>query len=126
MIQAYSNNITVEQNQAVPFNNTQTIKGCTVAHNSPASFELNKSGVYLCEFNASAAAAASVQLYVDGVAQAAAQGTGTSIAFSHTITVKEDNCRCNPCTSPVVVQAVNVGTAAETFTVANMVITKII
>lgn len=126
MIQAYSNNITVESAQAIPFNNTQTYKGCTVAHGSPATFELNKCGVYLVEFNGSAAAAVSAQLYVNGVARPGAQATGTAVAFSDTIVVPNDNSRCNPCTSPTVVQVVNTGAAAGTFDVTNIIITKIV
>ena len=125
MIQAYSNNIEVAANEAIPFNSNQTFKGCTVCHNSAASFELNKAGIYLIDFSATAAAAATVQLFVNGVAQAAAQATGTSISFPHTVVVPNNNSRCDPCSSPVTIQVINTGETAATFDVANIVITKI-
>lgn len=125
MIQAYSNNVTVEANQAIPFNNTQLIKGCTAAHSSPATFELNKCGTYLVSFNGSAAADFTAQIFVNGVARPAAQGTGTAVAFSDTVVVPNNNCRCNPCTAPTIVQVLNTGAAAETLDVANIIITKI-
>ena len=125
MVQAYSNNITVETDQAIPFNSTQLLKGCTVAHGSPATFELNKCGVYLVSFNGSAAAAVTAQIFVNGVARPGAQATGTAIAFSDTIVVPNNNCICDPCTAPAVVQVKNTGAAAETFLTANAIITKI-
>lgn len=125
MLQAYSNNITVEANQAIPFNNTQLLKGCTAAHNSPATFELNKCGTYLVTFNGSAATDVTAQAFVNGVARPGAQGIGPAVAFSDTVVVPNNNCKCNPCTSPTIVQVKNTGAAAETFDVANIIITKL-
>ena len=42
MIQAYSQNITVNAMQAIPFNSVSIQKGCTATQNGATTFNLNK------------------------------------------------------------------------------------
>ena len=79
----------------------------------------------MVECDCSSATAATIQLYQDGVALPQAQSVGTSPSFTTLIQVKEDN-TCCPCTSPSIIQVKNPTTASETFTDANIVITKVV
>lgn len=47
MLEAYSNNIAVATNSAIPFNNVTIEKGCTAKIESSATISLNKTGVYM-------------------------------------------------------------------------------
>ena len=122
MLESYSLNITVPANSAIPFNNDTIIKGCTATHSSPSTIELNKCGVYMVSFDGTAETATTVQLYKDGVAQAQAQSTGTTISFVTLVQVDHNNNNCC-CTSPTLIRVMN--TTAGTFTNANICITKI-
>lgn len=122
MLEAYSLNVAVAANSAIPFNNVTIEKGCTARLPSPATVELNKCGVYMVAVDASATAAATIQLYKDGVMQPQAQSTGTSPSFTTLVQVDHNNCGCC-CTSPTLVQIRT--PAAATFTDANIVVTKI-
>lgn len=125
MLEAYSLNVTVASDTAIPFNNTTIKKGCTVSHDSPSSFELNKCGVYMVAVDASLEASGTIQLYKDGVAQSQAQATGGTPSFVTLVQVAENN-TCCPCTSPTTIQVVNAGTADITCTNANISITKVV
>ena len=122
MLEAYSLNITAGANSTIPFNSTSLIKGCTVTHPSPDTFNLNKCGVYMVEVDVSASAATTIQLFKDGVAQPQAQSTGNSPSFTTLVQASHNNCDC-PCASPTVLQIKN--TVAGTLTDANIVITKV-
>ena len=76
MLQAYSLNVTVPTDSAVPFNNVSVKKGCTVNMNGVSSIELNKCGVYMVNCEASSATSTSLQVFKDGVAQPQAQSVG--------------------------------------------------
>ena len=122
MIEVFSNNISVAQNEAIPFNNVNPKKGCTVEESAPATLQLNKCGVYMVSVDASAAASTTLQLYKDGVAQPQAQSTGTSPAFFTLVQVNHNNGNCC-CESPVTLQVRN--TTATTLSNANICVTKI-
>ena len=124
MLEAYSLNVTVPADSAVPFNNVTLKKGCTVDLNGVATIELNKCGVYMVEVDASASAASTIQLFKEGVAQAQAQSTGTSPSFVTLVQVSENNSKCC-CSSPTNIQVKNAGTASATFTDVNVVVTKV-
>lgn len=125
MLEAYSLNITVPADSIIPFNNVTLQKGCTAVLSGNSTIQLNKCGVYMVEVDASAASAATIQLFKDGVAQAQAQSTGTSPSFTTLVQVTENN-SCCPCSSPTTLQVKNTGTSAATFTNANIVITKVV
>lgn len=122
MLEAYSLNVTVAADSPIPFNSVSVAKGCSAVLTSPSTISLNKCGVYKVECDVSAAAANTIQLYKDGVAQPQAQSTGTSPNFSTLVQVDHDN-SCCPCASPTLVQ-IRLTTAA-TLTDANVVVTKI-
>ena len=124
MLEAYSLNVTVATDTAIPFNNTTIEKGCTAKLTAPSTIQLNKCGVYMVSFDASSATASTVQLYKNGIAQPQAQSTGTTPTFTTLVQVTENNtCAC--CSSPTIIQVLNVGDAEATFTDTNIVITKV-
>ena len=134
MLEAYSTNIEVAQNSAIPFNNVSIEKGCTTSLNAPGTVFLNKKGVYMVSVDAAAAPSeagiVSIQLYKDGTPQPQAQSavTGTTstvdnISFVTLVQAKEDN-TCNCCTTPTTIKVMNTG-EDSTFTVANICVTKI-
>lgn len=124
MLEAYSLNIEVAADAAIPFNNVSLEKGCTVKLQSPGTIALNKCGVYMVSCDGSAAASTTIQLYKDGVAQPQAQSTGGTPAFITLVQVDHNNCGCC-CSSPTTLQVLNVGDAAATFTDINVCVTKI-
>lgn len=122
MLEAYSTNVTVAANSFVPFNSTSLVKGCTATKSSVDTFNLNKCGVYMVSCDVSAAAATTIQLFKDGVAQPQAQSTGLSPSFVTLVQVDHNN-SCCACDSPTIIQVLN--TVAGTLTDANIVITKV-
>lgn len=122
MLEAYSLNIDVAADTAIPFNNVSIEKGCTAVLSSPATIQLNKCGVYAVSVDASTSASTTVQLYKDGVAQPQAQSTGITPSFYTLVQVDKNN-TCCACTSPVTLQVLN--TTAATFTNANVAVTKL-
>lgn len=124
MIQAYSQNITVNAMQAIPFNSVSLKKGCTVEQSGNTTFALNKCGVYEVSCGVSAAASETIQLYKDGVPVQEAQRTGTSPNFVTLVQVDKNNCACNACDSPVTLQVMSVTDA--TLADASIVITKLV
>lgn len=126
MLESYSLNVEVGADTAIPFNSTSLIKGCTVTHPSPTTFDLNKCGVYMVSVDASTTASSTIQLFKDGVAQPQAQSTGgTSLSFQTLVQVDHNN-SCCACSSPTELQIKNVGDAAATLTDVNIVITKVV
>ncbi len=124
MLEAYSLNIEVGADTAIPFNNVSIEKGCTTTLQSPSTIALNKSGMYMVSVDGSSAAASSIQLYKDGVAQPQAQSTGLNPGFVTLVQVTHNNCGCC-CSSPTTIQVLNIGDAAATFTNINVCVTKI-
>ena len=122
MLEAYSLNVAVGADSAIPFNNVTLEKGCTAVLSSPGTIQLNKCGVYMVSVDGTAAAATTVELYKDGVAQPQAQSTGTTPSFVTLVQVDRNNCGC-ACSSPVNLQVMN--TTATTFTNVNVVVTKV-
>lgn len=123
MLEAYSENITVTADSAIPFQNVLLKKGCTAELSGISTIELNKCGVYMVSANASSEASATIQLFKNGVAQPQAQSTGTSPCFTTLVQVSENNSFC-PCTAPVSLQIIS--DTATTFTAANIVVTKVV
>ena len=78
----------------------------------------------MVECDASSAAAVTIQLFKDGIAQPQAQSTGTSPSFTTLVQVDTNNSNCC-CSSPTLVQIRNVGAAVATLTDANVCVTKI-
>lgn len=122
MLEAYSLNVTVAEDSAIPFNNVTIEKGCTARLTAPSTIELNKKGIYIVYFDGVAGASTTVQLYKDGIAQPQAQSTGTAVSFVTLVQVSTDNsCSCSA--SPTVLKVMN--TTAGTFTNANVAVTKL-
>ena len=133
MLEAYSTNITVGDNSAIPFNNIVIKKGCTAELSAPATIQFNKAGVYMvsCDvsINPDTTGEISIQLSKNDILQpqaiSAKQGTAdtlTTLGFTTLVQVKESN-TCNCCSSPTVVQVIN-GTSGD-FAIANIVVTKV-
>ena len=122
MLEAYSLNVTAAANSPIPFNNVSIEKGCTARLTSPSTIELNKCGVYMVAVDASAAAAATIQLVKDDVLQPQAQSTGTSPSFVTLVQVDHNNSNCC-CSSPTLLQVRSI--TASTYTDANIVVTKV-
>lgn len=123
MIQAYSQNITVNAMQAIPFNSVSIQKGCTATQNGATTFNLNKCGVYEVTCGVSAATTETIQLYKDGVPVAEARRTGNSPNFVTLVQVDHNN-SCCACDSPVIIQVVSV--TAATLADASITITKLV
>ena len=136
MLETYSQNITVLQNTAIPFNSTSIRKGCTAVKTDVNTIELNKSGIYMVSFDAVASTSTAsgnivVQMSKNGTLQpqaiTATTSTGTtdieSLSFVTLVQVSEDN-SCSCCDSPVILKFLNTGIGA-TYVQANVVVTKI-
>ena len=135
MLQAYSSNITITADSAIPFNNLVIDKGCAETLSAPATIQINRRGVYLVEFDGfgtgSAADDVTIQLYVNDVAQPQAQSQVTTAAgdvsnfsFKTLVQVSENNCNCNCYTSPTLLQVRAAGSDL-TDANANIVVTKL-
>lgn len=140
MIECYTNNATVGENEAVVFNNTALKKGCTVESNG-ATIQFNRCGIYEVNVNASAIAPSatssapvdvSLQLMKNGVAQPQAKATETaasetakvSLGFTTLVQAPANN-TCNMCTAPTTCSIVNSG-AEATYDAINIVVTKLV
>ena len=136
MLQVYSNNLSMEAEQAFPFNNVVLDKGCAENLSAPATIQLNQRGIYLVEVDGYATPDATtevtIQLYVNGVAQPQAKSSfmGTAVTATDTfgfktfVRVTENNCQCNCLTSPTILQVMNLETSLSDAHI-NVVITKI-
>ena len=124
MLEAYSLNVTVPAETAIPLNNVTIEKGCTAVHSAPNTIQLNKCGVYMVSCDASSTTTPTVQLYKNGVAQPQAQSTGGTPCFITLVQVEQNNTNCC-CSSPTLLQLFNAGTAEATFTDINVVVTKV-
>lgn len=136
MIQSYSQNVTVPAQTAIPFTANFT-KGCTVQQTSDTTFQFNKKGLYLVQFDAvvsqsTTAGNVLAQLFVNGVAQsrgvtstAISSATDASaMSFTAYVQVPNDNiCDCS--VAPTTMQIKTNGTIGALFEQANVVITKL-
>ena len=122
MLQAYSTDIDVAAESAIPFNNLSLQKGCTAKLSSPATIQLNKCGVYMVAVDGSAAASVNIELYKDGVAQPQAQSEGLNPSFVTLVQVDHNNSNCC-CDSPVNLQVI--ADTAATFSNVNITVTKV-
>lgn len=123
MLEVYSENVTVAENEAIPFNNVSLKKGCTAELSGTSTIQLNKCGVYMISVDASATESTTLQLYKNGVAQPQAQSTGGTPAFTTLVQVSDNN-YCCACASPTTLQVVSLDGA--TLTNANLVVTKLV
>ena len=106
MIQAYSNNIAVPANTAIPLNNLKIDKGCSQSLAAPSTIQLKKRGVYIVSVDGFGSAAAagdiSVQLAVNGVLQpdaissasVAAANSIVPLGFKALVRVQQDDTKC--------------------------------
>lgn len=136
MIQSYTQNVTVPSQTAIPFNNNFT-KGCTVQQTSPTTFQFNKKGLYLVQFDAvvsqsTTAGNVLAELFVNGTAQprgtastnVASATEASSMSFTAYVQVPYDN-TCDCSVAPTTMQIVTNGTIGALFGQANVVITKL-
>ena len=123
MLEAYSIDIEVTADGAIPFNNVSIEKGCTAKLVAPTTIALNKCGVYMVEVDASTTTSTTIQLQKDGTLQPQAQSTGLTPSFTTLVQVDKNNSNC-ACSSPVILRVIN--TVAGTLTNANVVVTKVI
>lgn len=122
MLEAYSTNVAVAADAAIPFNNVVIQKGNTAVLSGAQTVELNKCGVYMVEIDGTASASTTVQMTKNGVAQPQAQSTGTTFGFQTLVQVPRSNTSCC-CSSPTLIQFT--ADAAVTLTNVNVVVTKV-
>lgn len=137
MIEAYSSNITVPENQPVPFNSVSLAKGCEVVQRVLNTFVFNECGVYEVEVDASGSTTGTtavnlqLQLYKNGVpqpqadtvAQSTAAADVVAMGFKTFVQVPQDNTSCC-CSTPTTIQLMN-GPAAINLLTANIAIKKV-
>ena len=134
MLEAYSENITIEGNSFIPFNNVVVKKGCSAEFSGPSTIQLNKAGVYMVEcdvcLDPAATGEISIQLYKNGIAQPQSisvkngtTGTITNLGFTTLVQVSENYNKCNCCTIPTTVQIIN--QSEGDFSIAHIVVTKV-
>ena len=138
MIEIYSKNITVGENELIPFNIVSLKKGATVTNSGSYELVFNQCGIYQLTLSAVAEPAAaetstastiSVNLIKDGVVIPQAQSEETStgaaaLSFSTLVQVNRNNNPC-VCSTPVICSIRNTGVAA-TFSNIDVVVTKIV
>ena len=134
MVQAYSENVTVNAQSAFPFNNVVIEKGCTATIQGNTIL-LEKAGIYCVMVDASVAPSVAgeiiIDLQKDGqiLKYAAAQATGavgetTSLAFNTLIRCPQNNTPC--ClTAPTSIVLWNDMEEGNVTGGANIVVTKI-
>ena len=122
MLEAYSTNVAVAADAAIPFNNVVIQKGNTAVLSGAQTVELNKCGVYMVEVDGTASASTTVQMTKNGVVQPQAQSTGTAFGFQTLVQVPRSNTSCC-CSSPTLIQFT--ADAAVTLTNVNVVVTKV-
>lgn len=123
MLQSYSLNVDVPADSIVPFNNVVLNKTCTIVQSGAGTFNINRCGIYNVHVDGVASAATTIQLYRNGVAVPQAQSTGTVFGFDTLVQVDKNNCKCDICSSPVMLQVHN--DTAATLSNVNIVIRKI-
>ena len=133
MIYAYSQNVTVNQNERIPFNITALKKGCTCQLASPTSILLPRKGIYVITVCANASvpsattdSAQKLSLQISGIAPATASETVSdtnahNLCAATTIDVQID-ARC--CNAPTEVYVTNIGATAN-YADISIIITKI-
>jgi uncharacterized protein YfaQ (DUF2300 family) len=135
-LETYSQNISVQQNVAIPFNNTSLDKGCSIEKSAANTINLNRCGVYEVNFDATLSTAGTsgnvqvqmakndvIQPQANAAATSTATGTIVSLSFSTLVQVTENNSNCC-CSSPTTLRFMNVGPAA-TYVQANVTVRKI-
>lgn len=132
MIELYSKNINVNENEAVPFNNVALFKGNYVTQAGAATIQFNHCGVYRVNLTGSISGTGdlALQFVKDGVVlpQTETPITGTAdadipFAIETLVQVSKNNGpKC--CQSPTELQVINAGVAA-TFALADIKITKV-
>lgn len=137
MIEAYSSNIEVATDSAIPLNITSLQSGCDTCKNGAATIQLTKRGTYRIEVDASVSAAEAgaveIQLNRNGVLQPQARSVVTittptteiqTLGFDTFVVVECDYNPCSCSSVPVTVFISNVGIGA-TFEHINCTIQKI-
>lgn len=147
MIEVYSKNVNVQENQSIPFNVVALKKGATVTNSGSYELIFNQCGVYEVTVSATVAPTAqaaaandyevlaveaptlSMTLVKDGVLVPQATSgtsaqTAAALSFSTLVQVNRNNTPC-VCSTPVVCSVRNTG-AAATYSNVDVVITKIV
>jgi len=136
MLEMYSLGVTVPAGGSIPLNNSNFSKGVTATHSAPASIELNKKGVYRVAVNASVSPAAAgdvqIQLVKNGILTAAARSIATAastatvvpLGFETLVQVPFDN-TCCCATSPTTLQVINASTVDATFSIVDVIVSKL-
>ena len=124
MLDAYSNNIAVNTDAVIPFNNVTIEKGRSAVMTAPGTIQLNQKGVYMVSCNSSGDDTAEIQLYKDGTAQAQAQAVGPNASFTTLVQVPQNNTNCC-CTSPTTIQVMNISSATTTYDNVHLCVTKL-
>lgn len=116
MLQAYSENVTFDEQSPIAFNNIKTLKGKSASLQGVSTIVFNECGLYKVTINgsmlASAAGLNKIQLYRNGVADpggqvsfTAVEGSTTSFSFETTIQAEPNN-PC-PCSIPTIISVNN-------------------
>jgi hypothetical protein len=134
MLKAYSTNVSVEENSAVPFNSVGLLKGTSSQLVGASTIQLNKCGIYEISVSATVTAEAAgeitLQMTRDGVTQisditetTAADTTSLhSIGFTTLVQVDRNNNINCACSSPVNLTFLNTGVAT---TYNNIIVTVV-
>lgn len=123
MLQSYSLNVDVLADSIVPFNNVVVDKACAIIQSGAGAFNINRCGIYNVHVDGVSSASTTIQLYQNGVAVPQAQSTGTTFSFDTLVQVDKNNCRCDMCSSPVMLQVHN--STAATLPNINIIIQKV-
>ena len=124
MLNAYSLNVTVPADTAIPLNNVRLDKGCDIRLVSPSTINLNRRGLYEVTVDAASAASTDIALTQNGTIIPNTAFSGTGYSFTVPVQVSENNTYCC-CTAPVVLQVVNPAAASATYDVVNVYIKKV-
>ena len=125
MLYVYSiSDQTVAIEGPVQFTTVGIQKGRNIVQTTETTLTINCPGIYEVTFNGTAAAASTLQLYLNGEALPGALAEGTSLAFTALAQVNP-NCCAITNNLPARLQVVNVGAAAADLSNAALTILKV-
>ena len=125
MIYVYSiSSQTVATEGPVQFTTIGVQKGRGITQTTETTLTINCPGTYEIAFNGTAAAASTLQLYLNGEAVGGALAEGTSLAFTALAAVNP-NCCAVTTNLPARLQVLNTGDAAATLSNAALTIMKV-
>ena len=125
MIYVYSiSSQTVATEGPVQFSAVGVQRGREVTQSTETTITINCPGTYEIAFNGTAAAASTLQLYLNGEALSGALAEGTSLAFTALAAVNP-NCCAITTNLPARIQVINTGAAEATLSNAALTIVKV-